>query len=157
MKLQPASKKEIARASLGTAAWDLVLVAGLFLLSQFGIGSFELSRIALGILGGSAVAIGNFTILCLTIQKAVEAPDEKQRKARIQLSYNLRLALQGLWCVVALIVPGIHIVAAAAPLLFPTLTIYFLQMTGKLSTPSTRKNPETPDQEEEDHLESFEA
>lgn len=157
MKLQSASKKEIARISLGTAAWDLVLVAGLFLLSQFGIGTFTFSRILWGVLGGSAIAIGNFTFLCLTIQKAADTADQKQQKAKIQLSYNFRMLLQGAWCVVALLVPGIHIVAAAAPLLFPTLTIYFLQWTGRLTTPSTRKNPPQEEEPDEERLESFEA
>ena len=41
MKLQPASKREIRRIAIGTAACDGILIAGLFLLSQFDIGSFD--------------------------------------------------------------------------------------------------------------------
>ena len=49
-------------------------------------------------------------------------------------------------------------VAAAAPLLFPNLTIFYLQYKGKLVEPSERKNPPVdPDEESEDHLESFEV
>ena len=35
MKLQAASKKEISRIAVGTLVCDVIMVAGLFLLSQF--------------------------------------------------------------------------------------------------------------------------
>lgn len=157
MKLQPASKKEVRRIAAGTAACDVILVAGLFLLSQFGVGSFDLLRILLGAAGGSAVAVLNFAIMCLTVQSAVAIEDKKKMKSFIQGSYNGRLALQALWVVICIIVPQIHVLAGAAPLLFPNLVIFYLQARGKLVTPSDRKNPapgEEPD--EEDHLGSFE-
>ena len=72
MKLQPASRKEISRISVGTLICDSIMIAGLFLLSQFGIGTFEPGRILLGAVCGSVIAILNFTILCLTVQSAVE-------------------------------------------------------------------------------------
>lgn len=157
MKLQPASKKEVRRIAVGTVICDVCLVAGLFLASQFGIGSFDLLRILLGAAGGSAVAILNFTILCLTVQRAVNYDDQKKMKAFIQGSYNGRLALQALWVVVCIIVPQIHTLAGAAPLLFPNLVIFWLQANGKLVTPSDRKNPTPPENPEgEDHLGSFE-
>lgn len=158
MKLQPASKKEVRRIALGTLAGDGILIAGLFLLSQFGIGSFQLPRILLGVLGGSVVAVVNFAFMCLTIQRVVDIEDKKKMKAKIQVSYNFRMLFQGAWCVIALVVPGIHVLAGVTPLLFPTLTIYYLQAKGKLVTPSDRKNPEPlPEEEEEDHKESFEV
>ena len=157
MKLQSASKKEIKRIAIGTAAFDVLLIAGLFLMSQFGMGTFTYS-VFLGALGGSVVAIVNFTIMCLTIQKAVDISEKKQMKAFIQGSYNGRLLLQAAWIVVAFLVPHFNVVAAAAPLLFPNLTIFYLQYKGKLVEPSERKNPPVdPDEESEDHLESFEV
>ena len=51
MKLQSASRKEIARIAKGTVVCDVLLVAGLFLLSQFDIGTFSY-RIFVGALGG---------------------------------------------------------------------------------------------------------
>ena len=35
MKLQAASKKEISRIAVGTLVCDVIMIAGLFLLSQF--------------------------------------------------------------------------------------------------------------------------
>jgi len=157
MKLQDASKKEIKRIAIGVGICDIALVAGLFLLSQFDIGTFSVSRILLGVLGGSAVAIANFTIMCLTIQSAVSTEDQKLRKSKIQASYNLRLLVQAGWVVVAFIIPGIHVLAAAAPLLFPTIVIYYLQIKGKLVTPSDRQASSQEPDEPEDRLETFEV
>jgi len=139
MKLQRASRKEIARISLGTLILDLIMIAGLFLLSQFGIGAFSLSKILISTLIGSAVAIGNFTLMCLTVQSAVGMTDMKKMKAKFQLSYNARMVLQAGWAVIAFLVPAFHFIAGAAPVLFPKLTILYLNFTGKLMPPSEPK------------------
>lgn len=157
MKLQAASKKEVKRIAIGTCVCDVIMIAGLFLLSQFGIGTFDY-RVFVGAVGGSVVAILNFTLMCLTIQKAVDTADQKQMKAKFQLSYNGRMALQAVWVIIAFVVSHINVVAGALPLLFPNAVIFFLQSRGKLVEPSQRKNPETTDEDEpEDHLGSFEV
>ena len=137
MKLQPNSKKEIKRIAIGCFAFDGILIAGLFLMSQFGMGTFDY-RVFIGAAGGTAVAIANFTIMCLTIQKAVEIGEQKTMKSFIQGSYNGRLLLQAAWIIVAFMVSHINVIAAAAPLLFPNLTIFYLQSKGKLVQPSER-------------------
>lgn len=159
MKLQPASRKEISRIAAGTLICDGVMIAGLFLLSQFGIGTFSLPRILLGAVCGSVVAIANFVILCLTVQSAVEIESKRKMKARFQLSYNIRLALQAVWVVVCFLIPQIHFVAGAAPILFPNVVIFYLQSKNKLIPPSEHSAPSPlPDEEEpEDHLGSFEV
>ena len=149
MKLQSASLREIKRITLGTLVCDAGMIAGLFLLSQFDIGTFPLGKILLGTLGGTLVAVLNFTIMCMTVQKAVEYADKKQMKAFFQLSYNSRLLLQAGWVIVALLVPHIHAVAGAAPLLFPNATIFYLQAKGKLVTPSDRTSAPGDNSEEE--------
>lgn len=166
MKLQAASRKEIARISKGVLICDLIMIAALFLLSLVGVGTFAPLRILLGAVLGSAVAIGNFTLLCLTVQKAADTEDQKLMKRRFQVSYNLRLLVQAAWVVICYLVPQIHLAAGALPVLFPNLVIYFLQMRGKL-VPAGEKN-ETPaedvpapeedsPEEPEDHLETFEV
>ena len=163
MKLQAASKKELSRICVGTLVCDVIMVAGLFLLSQFGIGTFQLSRILLGALCGSVVAVVNFAILCLTVQSAVAIESKRKMKARFQLSYNIRLALQAIWVVAAYLIPQIHFVAGAAPILFPNVGIFYLQSKGKLissndSGESQRSAaPINQEDEPEDHLGSFEA
>lgn len=135
MKLQPASKKEIKRIAAGTLVLDLAMVAGLFLMSQFGIGTFELGKILLSALIGSFIAIVNFTILCLTVQSAVGMEDQKKMKAKFQLSYNARMILQAAWVVTAFLLSSFHFIAGAAPVLFPKVTILYLQAKGKLVPP----------------------
>lgn len=157
MKLQSASKKEIRRITSGTLVCDVLLAAGLFVLSLVGVGTFELLPVLLGIAGGTAMAVLNFTIMCLTVQSAVNYEDQKQMKSFIQGSYNGRLALQALWVVICIIVPWIHTLAGAVPLLFPNVVIFWLQARGKLVTPSERKNPAPAEvEDEDDHLGSFE-
>ena len=143
MKLQPASRKEIARISLGTGFFDIVMIAALFVLSLFDIGTFDIVKILISTLIGSAIAIISFTIMCLTVQSAVTMTDKKKMKAKFQLSYNVRMVLQAGWTVAAFLIPGIHFVAGAAPILFPKVTILALSATGRLM-PKEAQTPEDP-------------
>lgn len=145
MNLQSASRKEIKRIAAGTLVCDGILVAGLFFLSQFGIGTFDLGRILLGVACGSAIAIGNFTVLCLTVQSAVGMENKRKMKARFQLSYNLRMVIQAGWVVAAFLIPQIHFVAGAAPVLFPNVTLLYLQARGKLV--AKEEPPQQPSQQ----------
>ena len=157
MKLQSASKKEIKRIAVGTGICDLILLAVFFVLSLEGIVRFDYT-VFLGALGGSVVAVLNFTVMCLTIQKAVDIEEKKQMKAFIQGSYNGRLLLQAGWIVAAFLIPHLQVVAAAVPLLFPNLIIFYLQSKGKLVEPSQRRTPPADEQDEpEDHLGTFEV
>ena len=145
MKLQPASKKELRRIAAGTVVCDVILVAGLFLASQFDIGTFEPGKILLSCAIGSCIAVLNFAIMCLTVQSAVGMTDQKQMKAKFQLSYNARMIIQAGWTVAAFLVPGLHFIAGAAPVLFPKVTILYLQARGKLLPPDPPRpaNPES--------------
>ncbi len=159
MKLQSASRKEIKRIALGTLVCDGLMIAGLFLLSQFGIGTFEPGRILLGAACGSVVAVVNFAILCITVQSAVEIENKRKMKARFQLSYNIRMVLQALWVVACFMIPQIHFVAGALPVLFPNVVLIWLQSRNKLM-PSGSSSAETgpqPEEDYEDHLGSFEV
>ncbi len=158
VKLQPASKKEVTRIAKGSLILAAVEFAVFLILHFIKLVPFTFG-VAVSILGGVFIAVLNFTLLCLAIQKAASMTDQKLMKSRLQFSYNLRLAMQAGWVVAAFLIPFLNAIAAAVPLLFPTLIIFFLQKQGKLVEPSTRKNPEPSDdeEEEEDHLESFEV
>lgn len=147
MKLQAASRREVKRIACGTAAGSVALVAIMFVLSKMGVGEFDY-RVFTGAAGGCAVAVINFTMMCITIQRAVNIGEQKAMKTFIQGSYNGRLLLQAGWIVAAYLMPWVNLFAAAVPLLFPNLTIFYLQAKGKLVTPSERKNPD-PDLKQE--------
>ena len=159
MKLQSASRKEICRIGLGTLVCDGIMIAGLFLLDQFGMGKFDLPRILLGAACGSVIAVLNFAILCYTVQSAVGMENQRKMKAKFQLSYNIRLALQAGWVVACFAIPQIHFVAGAAPILFPNVVIFYLQSKNKLFDPSETPAPSVAAEEDaqEDRLESFEV
>ena len=132
MKLQPASKREMKRISLGSLFCLGIMLAAFYVLSLFGVGTFGYTVLLGGALG-TLVAVLNFAALCLTIQSAAGIEDKKQRKATIQVSYNTRLFFQAAWVVAAFLIPAFHVVAAAVPLLFPSAVIFFLQNPGKLT------------------------
>lgn len=160
MKLQAASRREISRIAAGTAVCDVLMIAVLFILSLVGVGTFSLGRVLLGALGGSVVAIANFTVLCLTVQVAADTESKTQMKAKFQVSYNLRLLLQAAWVVVCIVAKPIHIVAGIAPVLFPNVVIFFLQSRGKLMPKDehpTQGPKDGPEDDCNDTLETFEV
>ena len=130
MKLQPESKKELTRIACGTAICTAVMWVIFAALHLVGWAKFD-STVILGSLIGSAVAIGNFAGICFVVQKVIDEQDEKRRKATLQASYNIRMLLQALWVVIAIAAPCFQPFAGALPLLFPRVTIYYLQITGE--------------------------
>lgn len=148
MKLQPASQREVKRIAVGTLVCDVLMVAGLFLASQFDIGTFDLGKILLSAAIGSVIAVLNFALMCLTVQSAVGMADQKQMKAKFQLSYNVRMIIQAGWTVAAFLIPGLHFVAGAAPVIFPKVTILYLQAKGKLLPPDPPRPANTESTEE---------
>ena len=151
MKLQPASRKEVSRISVGVLVGDVLMVAGLFLLSQLGLGEFNLVKILLGAALGSLIAIANFIILCLTVQSALEIESKRKVKARLQRSYNLRLLIQAIWVIGAFFLRSkIHFVAAAAPILCPNVWLIYLQLSGRLNVaPAAPVQPSDPEESQQ--------
>ena len=149
MRLQAASRKEVSRIAVGVLVCTVIMVAGLFLLSQLGVGKFDVSKILLGALLGSVIAIVNFIILCLTIQSALDIKSQRKMKARFQTSYNVRLLIQAVWIVVCFFLrEKVHFFAAAAPVFYPSIWLVYLQLTGRLNTGSpaaAQPAPEAPE------------
>lgn len=159
MKLQPASRKEVTRMAIGCGICAGVEIVGFIVLHLFGIVRFSY-QIILGAAGGTLVAVLNFAMMCLMVQNAAGIQDQKRLKAKVQGSYNLRIFFQAVWVAVAFFIPFINVIAAAIPLLFPTIVIYFLQITGRLMPKEDGSAPprSTPQEDEpEDHLNSFEV
>ena len=132
MKLQSASRKEIKRIAIGTGIVDVLMIGAFGLLGLLGIMDFQLVPILLAAAIGSLLAILSFTLLCLTVQQAVEIEDRKKMQAKFQLSYNIRMVVQAGWVVICFFVPWLNIFAGALPLAFPKVTILYLNSKGKL-------------------------
>ncbi len=128
MKLQSAVKKELIHISCGTlictvAMWLVFAVLGLFTTIKLD------SSVLLGGALGALVAIANFVALGITVQQIASMPTPRA-KGIMQISYNLRLVLQAAWCVFAMQWSAVHFIAAALPLLFPRVAIFYLQKIG---------------------------
>ena len=105
MKLQPESKKELLRIACGVSLCTAVMWVVFAALHLVGWVVFDY-RVLLGGIIGALVAIGNFAGICFVVQKIIDEPDEKRRKAKLQLSHNSRMLLQAVWVIVAIVVGG---------------------------------------------------
>lgn len=159
MKLQPASKREVTRIAVGCSLCAVIMVIGFLVLSLLGIGTFSY-RVFIGAIGGTAVAVFNFALMCIMVQNAAGIEDQKRMKLKVQSSYNLRIFIQAAWVAAAFFIPWIHTLSAAIPLLFPTAVIYYLQITGRLIPKSNAASAQTlaeNNKESEDDLGTFEV
>ena len=140
MKLEPESRKQLLRIAGGTAICTAAMWVLFAALHLVGWVRFDYT-VVLASLVGAAVAIGNFAGICFVVQKIIDEPDEKKRKATLQLSYNSRMLLQAVWVVVAIAAPCFQPFAGVLPLFFPRITIYYLQITGKYKPLAAPQEP----------------
>ena len=118
--VQPAVKKETKRVVKITAV-GLILMWILFAVLHFTMPDkvpLEYT-VFLGGIGGGAVAVLNFFLMGLAVQKAASASDEGTARMKLKASYSQRFLMQILWVILAIVAPCFHFVAGIAPLLFP--------------------------------------
>jgi len=130
--LQPAVKKETKRIAGITFGGVILMWAafGIFHLLTPKSVPFDYTVI-LGGLAGGGIAVLNFFLMGLTVQKIASTSDEDAARMKMKASYSQRLMLQILWIIVAIAAPCFQFVAGIAPLLFPSLGIKAMAITGK--------------------------
>ena len=118
--VQPAVKKETKRFIKITIV-GLILMWILFAVLHFAMpDKVPLDyTVFLGGIGGGAVAVLNFFLMGLAVQKAASASDEGTARMKLKASYSQRFLMQILWVILAIVAPCFHFVAGIAPLLFP--------------------------------------
>lgn len=118
--VQPAVKKETKRIVKITIV-GLILMWILFAVLHFAMpDKVPLDyTVFLGGIGGGAVAVLNFFLMGLAVQKAASASDEGTARMKLKASYSQRFLMQILWVILAIVAPCFHFVAGIAPLLFP--------------------------------------
>ena len=136
MKLSPAVKQETLHIAEGTAVGVVRMLAVFALLHK-------LSRwvVFSGVLGG-ILAVLNFFLLGLTVQKVAQGEDEERGRKWMQFSYNVRMLLLVVWLIVAISVPALNWVAALIPLLMPRVTIALMQLTGHYKAQQREDTPQ---------------
>ena len=118
--IQPAVKKETKRVAVITLV-GLILMWILFAVVHFIIPEkVPLDyTVFLGGIAGGCVAVLNFFLMGLAVQKAAATEDEGTARMKIKASYSQRFMMQVVWVIIAIVAPCFHFVAGIAPLLFP--------------------------------------
>lgn len=125
--VQPAVKKETKRVVMITGA-GLFLMWILFAILHFTMPDkvpFDYTVI-LGGIGGGVIAVLNFFLMGLAVQKAASATDEGTARMKLKASYSQRFMMMILWVIVAIVAPCFQFVAGIAPLLFPGTGLKFV-------------------------------
>ena len=135
MQIQPAVKKETGRIAAGCAAGCVLMILGFALLHRVMPDSVPFDyKVILGGCLGSAVAVLNFFLMGVTVQKIASMTDQDQAFKSMKASYRSRTLIQLFWVVLALILPVINGAAGIIPLFFPSLSIKILVMLGMIKT-----------------------
>lgn len=123
-EVQPAVKKETGHVAAYTA------VGAVLMWVVFGILHGVMPEkvpfdytVFLGGLGGGLIAVLNFFLMGLTVQRVAASTDEDAARMKMKASYSQRMLLQMLWVVAAIALPCFQFVAGILPLLFPSLGI----------------------------------
>ena len=107
------------------AALFSVLMQAVFLI----IGKWDYT-VLLGNLWGAAVAVGNFFVMGLYVQKAV-SQEEKEAKQTIKASQSMRFAAMVLLTGIGVVTPFFNWIAVVVPLVFPSVAIYLRPIVDK--------------------------
>lgn len=124
VKMQEATKRETLHIGVGVLGLCLVMHLVYALCGAWSL------RVLWGSLLGGGWAIVNFVLLAFTVQAAAAEENEKRGKLKMQLSYSVRML-----GTLAVVILGVNLScfswpAAVAPLLFPRLTIFGMQLLG---------------------------
>ncbi|MDD2956469.1 MAG: ATP synthase subunit I [Oscillospiraceae bacterium] len=126
-KISPAVRKETLHIAEGTGILTAVMLAVFALLGRFDL------PVLWGSLMGGAVAILNFFLLGLTVQRATQEEDQARMKMRMQFSYSVRMLLMLVVCFVGFRLSMFNGVAVLLEMLFPRITIFFLGLKNSRS------------------------
>lgn len=134
MKIQPAVKKETAYIAAGTGIGTLLMFIGFWLLHMAAPEYVPLDyKVFLTGILGAAVAVGNFFMMGLTVQRVTSAENDQQAYNAMKASYRYRTLGQLLWVVLALVVPCFNGAAGIIPLFIPNICIKLREILGLTS------------------------
>ena len=109
--------KEVKAVTLGVPIFDIVAVIVLMLISKFSM------PMLVGIIFGSVIAVLNFRLLALTLEKAVNLPPGKAQ-AYTGVRYMIRLTITAAALIVSVKNPNLHIIGTAIGLISTQVVIF---------------------------------
>ncbi len=131
MKIDGTVKKETAYVAIAEAILIAVMLAVYLIISKFTL------NVLFAALTSGAVAVLNFFVMGLTVQKAVTVDDDSDRRKLIRASQLVRLLVMGVVVIVCAVFPKFDIFALFIPLFFPRL---FAQARGIYGAVKDGKN-----------------
>ena len=131
MKIDGTVKKETAYVAIAEAILIAIMLAVYLIISKFTL------NVLFAALTSGAVAVLNFFVMGLTVQKAVTVDDDSDRRKLIRASQLVRLLVMGVIVIVCAVFPKLDIFALFIPLFFPRL---FAQARGIYGAVKDGKN-----------------
>ena len=156
MKLDPVVRRETVFMACATLICTVLLQAGFFIL-----GKWDLSVLLGGIVGWVMTA-GNFFLMSVNVQKAVECDDEAQARLRMRASYTWRMSAMLGILILAFILDFVHWIPVMVAMFYPRIVITIRQLWQKyvLKTPEeipasapAADETEEDEEDEEDDIE----
>ena len=131
-RLQPAVKKETKRITVVTffgvvLMWVICGILHMIIPEKVPLDY----TVFLAGVGGGIIAVLNFFLMGLTVQKVASTQDEGMARNRMKSSYSQRMLLQMLWVIAAIAAPCFWAVAGVLPLLFPSIGIKIMGILNK--------------------------
>ena len=133
MKVQKAVLKETGHIAIGVLLGDVLMCAVFAIVHKFDY------TVVLGALLGTAIAVANFFLLGVTLQKAVGMKEYASKYVR--QSYSLRMFFCFAGVAVSVFAPCFHPIAAIIPLLMPQLVIYAMRALGLYKPDKPKETP----------------
>ena len=122
----PAVQKETKYIAVACLCGLIIMVAVFFILHKVMPEKIPFDyRVVLGGIVGSFVAVLNFYLMGLTVQKVASSPDEETGRRFMKASYSRRMLLQMVWVILAIALPCFQFAAGIIPLLFPGAAVKF--------------------------------
>ena len=109
--------KEVKAVTIGVPIFDVVAVIILILISKFSM------PMLVGIIFGSIIAVLNFRLLALTLEKAVDLPPGKAQ-VYTGIRYTIRLAITAAALIVSVKNPNLHIIGTVIGLISTQVVIF---------------------------------
>lgn len=132
--VQPAVRKETTFIAFVTAIGVIIMWIAFFVLNSVWPQDVPFNyTIFLGGVVGAVVAVLNFFLMGLTIQKVAATDDEEKARGYMKTSFSRRMFMQLLWIIASIAAPCFQFVAGIAPLFFPSIAV-------KLRTFGNKKN-----------------
>ncbi len=131
MKIDGTVKKETAYVAVAEAILIAIMLAVYLIISKI------TPNVLFAALTSGAVAVLNFFVMGLTVQKAVTVDDDSDRRKLIRASQLVRLLVMGVVVIVCAVFPKFDIFALFIPLFFPRL---FAQARGIYGAVKDGKN-----------------